>query len=153
MSNKLRETFYFFLKSYRAKILTFSGQNINVVFDAASPDALTCFKNYENGQYKGNDEIKCRQPRLLKGVIVAKKSWGLHLDMWGDGIGFDQVSTKCEIINEFESKYINIPKKFMVEFDNTIEKYRQKRLSNASKRINEMKLKFGCNLENQTFGF
>ena len=31
-------------------------------------------------------DLSSCHPNTLKGVIVGKKSWGLHLTMWTDGI-------------------------------------------------------------------
>lgn len=52
-------------------------------------------------------------------VITAKKSWGLHVNIWSDGV-VEGSFRKQEIIDEFESKGIKIPGPFYKDFENRI---------------------------------
>jgi len=118
--------FWFFLRSYRHKILDFSGVNISTKMDITEEDSKFCFKNYENGEYKGIDSILTRHPNILKGVIVGKKSWGLHVKMWSEGIS-EGLFTKKELLEQFKEHNIEIPEPFLIDFDNTIlKKFRMK---------------------------
>lgn len=48
-------------------------------------------------------------------VIEGKKGWGLWVKEWSEGIA-EGTFTKFEILNEFKSKQINVPKPFMDDF-------------------------------------
>ena len=63
---------------------------------------------------------------MLKSVIVGKKSWGLWLDQWTDGIA-DWCFTRDEIMIEFKQRKIIIPESFIIDFDNRLNKKKQKR--------------------------
>jgi hypothetical protein len=59
-------------------------------------------------------------------VIVGKKSWGLHVKMWSEGIS-EGTFTKREILQQFTDYKIEIPEPFLNDFDNTImKKFRMK---------------------------
>ncbi len=75
---------------------------------------------FDNGQYKGKD-IVSKHPNIVKSVIVGKKSWGLWVDQWSDGI-VDGDFRQKEIINEFNIKGITIPESLMNDFNNRISK-------------------------------
>ena len=59
--------------------------------------------------------------------MIGKKSWGLHVDMWSDGI-CEFSFTLEEILEEFSSKNIEIPESFLLDFKNRIDK--KKRIRN-----------------------
>lgn len=123
-SEKFNETFFFFLNSYRKDILTFGGEAIEVEFNINAPTCREVFKRYENGVY-ANSTIISKHPNLSKAVIIAKKSWGLHVQMWSDGIG-ERNFTKEELVEQFTENNITIPYKLVTEFDNAIKKARDK---------------------------
>lgn len=77
--------FTFFLKSYRSGLLDFCGSTVEVHSDPNEQDSKISFKLFENGLMK-LDKLSCRHPNTLKGVIVGKKSWGLFLNEWTNGI-------------------------------------------------------------------
>lgn len=116
--------FYFFLKSYRSGLLTFCGSNVEVEFDENSEEGKFTFRQVENGDIKKNTIIKTRHPNIVKGVIIGKKSWGLFLDQWSDGI-CDWSFTKEEILGEFQKRNIQIPEPLLRDFENRIEKKKQ----------------------------
>lgn len=120
-SDEFNKIFTFFLKSYRSKILDFSGIEVLTTMNICEDDGKVCFKKFNNGEYKGMESIPCRHPNILKGVIVGKKSWGLHVKMWSDGIT-EGTFTKKEILEQFKEKNIEIPEPFLLDFENTIYK-------------------------------
>jgi len=85
--------------------------------------------NSENGYYK-NREIVTRHPNIVRSVIIGKKSWGLWVKEWTNGIA-EGSFTKQEILDEF--KEIDMPESLLIEFNNSIKnkieyeirKYRQ----------------------------
>ena len=81
---------------------------------------------FDDGQFK-NKIISSSQPNVLKCTIIGKKSWGLWLDQWTDGIN-DWTFTREEILSDFEKRNIIIPDSFLLDFNNTIERKRQKRI-------------------------
>ena len=93
----------FFLKSYRAGILTFCGYGVNVEFDLDSDDGKFSFRKFENGEIKIHN-LKSRHPNILKGVIVGKKSWGLWKDQFIDGI-LEWSFTKEEVFEQFKKNH------------------------------------------------
>lgn len=125
-SDEFNRIFIFFLKSYRYKILDFSGVEVKTTMNINEDDGKVCFKNYDNGEYKGIESMPTRHPNILKGVIVGKKSWGLHVKMWSEGIS-EGTFTKRELLQQFTDKKIEIPEPFLIDFDNTIlKKFRMK---------------------------
>jgi len=124
-SEKFNEIFNFFLKSYRSRILTFCGYDVKVEFDINSDNGKFGFRRFENGEIKIHNLKSCH-PNILKGVIVGKKSWGLHQDMWTDGI-IECSFTKDEILEQFYEKGIKIPEPFLLDFDNTVLRKKIKR--------------------------
>ena len=117
--------FNFFLKCYRKGILTFSGSMLEVERDDNEGDGKFCFRKYDNGEYKFVNP-KSRHPNILYGVITGKKSWGLWLDQWTDGI-IDWTFTKEEILGTFKESGIEIPEPLLKDFNNTLERKRIKR--------------------------
>lgn len=55
----------------------------------------------------------------MKSVIIGKKSWGLWVNQWSDGI-VEGTFTKREILQEFEDKNIKIPEPLIIDFENRI---------------------------------
>jgi hypothetical protein len=117
--------FSFFLKSYREGLLTFGGEGVDVYFDINGPEGKETIRRYENGQYK-NTPILTKHPNIVKGVITGKKSFGLHVRMWSEGIS-DWCFTKEEILEDFKKKNVLIPKQLSLDFDNWIEKMKKRR--------------------------
>lgn len=62
-----------------------------------------------------------RHPNIVRGVIIGKKSWGLHVKMWSEGIS-EGCFTKHEILGEFEKYNIKIPESLLLDFHNQIVK-------------------------------
>jgi len=124
-SDKFNEIFNFFLKSNRCGILTFCGYKVNVDFDVDGDDGKFGFRRYENGEIKLHN-LKSRHPNILKSLIISKKGWGLWLDQWTDGI-VECTFTKEEILKQFEENDIKIPDSFLLDFENTIIRKKNKR--------------------------
>jgi len=118
--------FTFFLKSYRVGLLDFCGSSVYVKFDPNGKDSKVSFKEFDNGLMKIGDLSSCH-PNILKGVIVGKKSWGLFLTEWTDGIVEGSFSEK-EILNEFKIRNIEIPKSLLIDWNNVIIKKINKKI-------------------------
>ena len=119
-SDGFNEKFNFFLKSYRTGILTFCGEDVQVEYDPNGVDCKEGFRLYDDGYFKTRP-IKSRHPNLLRSIIIGKKSWGLFLDQWTDGIA-DWCFTRDEIFDIFKDKKIIIPESFIKDFDNRLNK-------------------------------
>jgi hypothetical protein len=119
--------FTFFLQSYRTGILNFSGSIIDVEFELDGDEGKYCFRKIENGEIKRNHVIKTRHPNIVYSVITGKRSWGLWVDTWSDGI-VDWTFTEEEILDEFQKRGIKIPGPLLQDFYNRIEK--KKRIRN-----------------------
>lgn len=127
--------------SYRADILTFAGVEVDVKFQKDAPEAKECFRLHEDGYYRKNgngEKMFSRQSNILKSVIIAKKSWGLHVDMWSDGIA-EWCFTKEELLKQFEDFGIKIPEPFLKEFDSAIERKKLNRNMKEYNRLNNRK--------------
>lgn len=74
---------------------------------------------FDNGYYKGNTPIITCHPNIVRSVIIGKKSWGLWLNEWSDGIA-EGSFTKYEILDEFEKHGIKIPESLYKDFCNRI---------------------------------
>lgn len=129
--------FSFFLKCYRSGLLNFSGSIVETEFDPDGEEGKFCFRQLENGDIKRNTVIKTRHPNLVKGVVVGKRSWGLHVDQWSDGI-VEWSFTEEEILGEFQKRDIQIPKPLLKDFQNRIDK---KKMIRNQKMIDMMKKK------------
>lgn len=123
-SDRFNNIFFFFLQSYRKGILTFGGSIIDIEYDKDSHSCRECFRRFDDGQFKFTS-IPTRHPNIVKAVITAKKSWGLFLQAWTDGI-VECSFTKKEILYIFESNKIEIPEQFQIEFDNLLFQKRKK---------------------------
>jgi hypothetical protein len=108
--------FNFFLQSYRSGILDFCGMEVKVTSDVDGKDGKVSFKEFENGVMKLH-ELRSRHPNILKGVIVGKKSWGLWLQEWTDGISEGSFSPR-EILSTFGN--IKIPDPLLTDFYNVL---------------------------------
>ena len=125
-SENFNQIFIFFLQSYRKGILTFCGGNINPIqLDVTEIEGKNVFRKYDNGDYK-NTLIKTRHPNIVKGVIIGKKSWGLWLNEWTDGI-VEGSFTRHEILEEFTKNGIVIPESLLNDFNNRLYQKRMKR--------------------------
>ena len=122
-SNGFNEKFEFFLKSYRCGLLTFCG--VEVIVEKGGYDCKESFRMYDDGQFK-NKVIQSRHPNILRCVIIGKKSWGLWLGEWTDGI-CEWCFTEEEILSQFTKNGIKIPDSFLLDFRNTLEKKKIKR--------------------------
>jgi hypothetical protein len=118
--------FSFFLKGYRSGILEFTGSIIETEFDPNEEEGKFCFRQIENGEIKRNNIIKTRHPNIVKAVVSGKRSFGLWVDQWSDGI-VDWSFTEEEILGEFQKRNIKIPKPLLVDFYNRIDKKKRKR--------------------------
>lgn len=125
-SDNFNEIFTFFLQSYRKGLLTFCGAIVNVDFDINGPEGKYTFRKYDNGDYKLGKPIETCHPNIVKAVIVGKKSWGLWVDQWSDGI-VDGTFFQREIEQEFEDKGVKIPLSLLKDFDNRIYRKRLKK--------------------------
>lgn len=119
--------FSFFLKCYRSGILNFSGSIVETKFDPNGEEGKFTFRQVENGDIKKNTTIKTKHPNIVKGVIIGKKSWGLWVDQWSDGI-CDWTFTEEEILGEFQKRNIQVPEPLLKDFQNRIDK--KKRIRN-----------------------
>lgn len=105
-------------------MITFCGVQVDVIFDINGPDGKETIKKFENGHYRIT-EIRTRHPNIVKGVIIGKKGWGLHVKMWKEGI-VDGLFTRDEILREFVN--ILIPEPLLIDFNNQIIKEYQRRI-------------------------
>lgn len=124
--------------SYRSGILTFCGSDVKVEFDINSDDSRFCFRRFENGEIKTHNLKSCH-PNILKGIIIGKKSWGLWVDEWTDGI-VEWSFSKDEILEQFYQKNIKIPEPFLLDFDNTLLRKKNKRNNIEIERLKSMGL-------------
>jgi len=118
-SDNFNLMFKFFLKSYRSGLLTFSGSYIDVRYDSNGTCAKETFRLYEDGFFKNKDTIYTSQPNIVYAVLNGKKSWGLWLQNWTDGIS-ECNFTKDEILDQF--KDIQIPESLLKNFDDILMK-------------------------------
>ncbi len=79
----------------------------------------------------------------MKGVITGKKSWGLWVDQWSDGI-VDWTFTKEEILEEFQKRNIQIPSSLLKDFENRIEKKKEIRNRKYFEMLNEKTQEVNC---------
>ena len=98
--------------------MTFSGVHVDVINKTDGHSGKGTFRRFEDGQYKLLP-ISSRHSNVVKAVIIAKKSWGLHCKMWSDGI-VEGTFTRREILYEFEKHGIEIPDSLKLEFENLI---------------------------------
>ena len=63
--------------------------------------------------------IITKHPNIVFGVIKGKKSWGLHVKQWSEGIS-EGSFRKSEILDDFDEKNVIIPNSFCKEFNDSI---------------------------------
>lgn len=113
--------FTFFLQVYRSSICTFCGSAVKVEFDPNEDDGKFCFRKIENGEYQLGKIPITRHPNILNAVLTGKKSWGLWVNEWSDGI-VEWSFTEEEILKEFSDRNIKIPQPLLLDFQNRIDK-------------------------------
>ncbi len=74
---------------------------------------------FDNGYYKDGKDIATRHPNIVRAVIIGKKSWGLHVKMWSEGV-VEGSFTKHELIEQFTLLGIKIPESLYKDFCNQI---------------------------------
>lgn len=116
-SDNFNLMFEFFLKSYRSGLLTFSGSYIDVKNSCDQPNSKETFRLYEDGFFKNKSTIYTSQPNIVYAVLNGKKSWGLWLQNWTDGIA-ECNFTKEEILDQFND--IKIPESLLKNFDDIL---------------------------------
>jgi hypothetical protein len=82
--------------------------------------------SYNNGEYSKDElfeGVKTKHPNLLRHFILGKKSWGLWLNQWSEGVA-EGTFTKYEILKQFKQYKIKIPDCLRIDFDNRIWKFR-----------------------------
>lgn len=112
------------MKCNRSGLLVFTGSKIDVSFDVDGDEGKFCFRKTENGEIKRNEVIVTRHPNIVKSVMSGKRSWGLWINEWSDGI-VECDFTEEEIINEFEVRGITIPGSLLRDFRNRIDKKKE----------------------------
>lgn len=104
--------------------------NIITRLDLNEQESKFCFRKFDNGEYTKDEiyvsGIKTKHPNILKAVIVGKKSWGLFLNEWSNGIS-ECNFTLSEILYEFEYRNIKIPDSLMLDFMNRINDKKRKK--------------------------
>ncbi len=119
-SDSFNEIFRFFLNSYLKGILNFAGVAVDVKYDAKSYSGKESFRRFEDGQF-GNSNVTSRHDNVVKAVITAKKSWGLQVRMWSEGIA-DGDFTIREILDTFKDSGITVPGSLLKGFENEVAK-------------------------------
>ena len=133
-SDSFNESFKFYLDCYRKIGLDFSGTYNPIIKNDINGDSCKeIFKKFENGEFKFK-EILTKHPNIVFGVIKGKKSWGLHVKMWSEGIS-EGSFRKIEVLEEFYEKNVIIPDSFMREFNESVIRHTKKYLDNY--RINK----------------
>lgn len=102
---------------------------MEVDFDFNGPEGKNTFRLFDNGYFK-NKIISSKHPNIVKAVIIGKKSWGLQLNEWADGI-VEGSFTKREILNQFTELDIVVPESLLLDFQNRIYSKLMKRLTNS----------------------
>jgi hypothetical protein len=117
------------LLSYRYGILDFCGSDVKTSGNLICQDGKFCFRKFDNGEYSKeelcNTGIPTRHPNVLKGIIIGKKSWGLHVKMWSEGIS-ECLFNLDEIKENFTKFGLVIPESLLLDLENTIRKYKIK---------------------------
>ena len=134
-SESFNENFMFFFRLSRRGLISFCGERI--VIESTNDPKLTakhCFRLFEDGRYTMGRVIQCRQPNILRHVLMGKKGWGLWTKEWGLGIS-ECDFTQESIMEEFHKRSIVVPKCFMEEFLNRIWKCRLMRYERTLKEL------------------
>jgi hypothetical protein len=136
-SYKFNTIFNFFISSYRADILTFGGSDVAISFDINGPCAKEFYRLYENGIFSSGKPMTSRHPLIAKASVIAKKSWGLHVDAWSDGIA-EWSFNENELLTQFKDHNIIIPESLLVNFYDTVDKKKIERNKNYLKLISNV---------------
>jgi hypothetical protein len=122
--------FSFFLKGYRTGLLNFTGSKVEVSFNPDGDEGKFCFRQTENGDIKRNEVIVTRHPNIVRAVMSGKRSFGLWIDQWSEGI-VEGNFTEEEILDEFYKRGITIPESLLRDFQNRIDKKKRVRNNKA----------------------
>lgn len=117
-NDNFNEIFNFFLNSYRKGLLTFGTEAVIVNFEKSGRTGKDIFRRFEDGQFR-DKPITSRHNNIVKSVIIAKKSWGLHVKMWSEGIS-DHDFTIQEILDSFLDVGIKVPGVLLKGFENEV---------------------------------
>lgn len=124
-SDGFNEIFNFFLISGRKGLLTFGGSGTDVKFVSGGYSVKEAFRRYDDGEFKDEkgvpSPILTRHVNLAHVVVMAKKSWGLHVKMWAEGIA-DCDFTIDEIKESFREVGLEIPTSLLKGFENEVQK-------------------------------
>lgn len=118
-SNNFNLIVTFFLQSYRKGLLNFGGIGVDTFFKSEGYSAKEAFRRFEDGQYNNLQPMESRHNNVMKALIIAKKSWGLHVKMWTEGI-VDCDFTIDEIVDAFTKHNITIPDGFLKGLKNEV---------------------------------
>lgn len=129
-SDGFNDNFKFFFLLSKSGLIHFCGEKIDVEFDVNGPSSKMCFRQFEDGMYRGKNIIT-RHPNITYHVLMGKKGWGLWSKEWSQGISEGSFRKK-DILEEFSIRGIKIPDCFMKEFDNNILKYTLFRMDSSS---------------------
>ena len=122
-SDNFNEIFNFFLNGFRMGLFDTPGEYFRVDYDKDAESGKMAFRRYEDGKFANtsnkhfNFVIKSRQPNITYAVICAKKSMGLNMSMWIDGIA-ECNFTAQEIIDDFERIGLKMPVGFQTDLRN-----------------------------------
>jgi hypothetical protein len=128
-SQGFNEMFSFFVRSSHCGLLEFCGSKIDIIFDPNADEAKYCFRKYENGEAGWNIT---RHPNILFHAVQGKKSYGLWVKQWSEGIA-EWSFEEEEILEEFTSRGLEIPLGLMKSFDDAIDKAKLKRYEGYEK--------------------
>ena len=119
-SDSYNELFNFFLNSYRKGLLNFAGVDVDVdvIFNSEGGTAKEIMRWYETGAFS-DKPIVSRQNNILRGVIIGKKSFGLHVKMWSEGIADGDFAIR-EILDVFNDRGIKMPDSLLAGFENEV---------------------------------
>jgi len=120
-NNQFNELFNFYVTCHIDGILSFCGSDVITAYDKLSFNAKLSFKLYENNEFNDANIITSTEPNILRHAILGKRSWGLWLNEWTDGIN-EGSFTKNEILSEFKRRNIMIPASLLMDFNNTLYK-------------------------------
>lgn len=132
-SDNFNKMFEFYFKLNRSGLVTFCGDKVNIDFDVNGSEGKFAFREYENGKFRLINPIT-RHPNILKSVIIGKKGWGLLVKQWSEGIA-SGLFTKFEFFELIKEYNIDIPESFLIEFNNSVWKHRERQLDDKDLHI------------------
>lgn len=132
-SDNFNKMFEFYLKLNRSGLVTFCGDKVNIDFDVNGSEGKFAFREFENGNFRLINPIT-RHPNILKSVIIGKKGWGLLVKQWSEGIA-SGLFTKFEFFELIKEYNIDIPEPFLIEFNNSVWRHRDKQKSDEELHI------------------